>query len=124
MCDVFSTIGIVPYNKKKLEKIQENSKWQRFSGLNKKEKADEDSGIFDDETYRYSSNASKVYSRKAGLNHGNVFDREDDFSEEEDNQNGLGKVYKNMAQSQSNYMPGKIRSVKEIQSTSDFNIEE
>ena len=124
MCDVFSTIGIVPYNKKKLEKIQENSKWQRFSGLNKKEKTDEDSGIFDDETYRYSSNVSKAYSRKAGLNHGNVFDQQDDFSEEEDNHNGLGKVYKNMAQSQSNYMPGKIRSVKEIQSTNDFNIEE
>ena len=114
MCDVFSIIGVVPYNKKKLEKMQENSKWKRFSGLNKKEKSDEDSGVFDDETYRYTSNASKVYSRKAGLNNGNVAERDDDFSEEEDTHTGIGKVYKNMAQSQSNYMPGKIRSVKEV----------
>ena len=123
MCDAFSTIGIVPYNKKKLEKMQENSKWKRFSGLNKKD--DEDSGVYDDETYRYSSNASKVYSRKAGANNnGNVYEKDEDFSDEGDGQVGLGKVYKNMAQSQSNYMPGKIRSVKEIQATFDFNIEE
>ena len=54
MCDVFSTIGITPYNKKRLEKLQETTKWKRFSGLNKrtdstKNKDDEDSGIYDDD---------------------------------------------------------------------------
>ena len=48
----------------------------------------------------------------------------EEYSDDGDGQVGLGKVYKNMAQSQSNYMPGKIRSVKEIQSTFDFNTEE
>ena len=35
MSDVFSTIGIVPYNRKKFERAQETSYWNRFSGLTK-----------------------------------------------------------------------------------------
>jgi hypothetical protein len=33
MADVFNTIGVVPYNKKKLAKEQENTKWERFAGV-------------------------------------------------------------------------------------------
>jgi len=33
MTDIFSTIGIIPYSKKKLDKLEENSKWKRFSGI-------------------------------------------------------------------------------------------
>ena len=33
MTDVFSVIGITPYNKKKLERLQESTKWYRFSGM-------------------------------------------------------------------------------------------
>ena len=35
MADVFSVIGVTPYNKKKLERMQESTKWQRFSGMYK-----------------------------------------------------------------------------------------
>ena len=57
MCDVFSTMGITPYSKKRLEKMQETTKWKRFSGLNKqtgpaKNRDDEDSGIYDDDHQR------------------------------------------------------------------------
>ena len=33
MTDVFSTIGIVPYNRKKFERAQDTAYWKRFSGL-------------------------------------------------------------------------------------------
>ena len=36
MTDVFSTIGIVPYNRKKFERAQDTAYWKRFSGLGKK----------------------------------------------------------------------------------------
>lgn len=36
MTDVFSTIGIVPYNKKKFERAQDTAYWKRFSGLGKR----------------------------------------------------------------------------------------
>jgi tubulin polyglutamylase TTLL4 len=35
LTDIFGTIGIIPYSKKKLDKLEENSKWQRFSGIPK-----------------------------------------------------------------------------------------
>ena len=35
MTDIFGTIGIIPYSKKKLDKLEENSKWKRFSGISK-----------------------------------------------------------------------------------------
>ena len=35
MTDVFSTIGMVPYNRKKFERAQESNYWNRFSGLKK-----------------------------------------------------------------------------------------
>ena len=55
MCDTFSIIGITPYSKKRLEKLQETTKWKRFSGLSKRVDStknkdyDEDSGIYDDD---------------------------------------------------------------------------
>ena len=63
MCDVFSTIGITPYSKKRLEKMQETTKWKRFSGLNKqagstKNREDEDSGIHDDDHQRQGSSSN------------------------------------------------------------------
>ena len=36
MTDVFSTIGMVPYNRKKFERAQEFNYWNRFSGLTKR----------------------------------------------------------------------------------------
>jgi len=33
MCDIFNTIGMVPYNKKKLEKEEEINRWEKFSGI-------------------------------------------------------------------------------------------
>ena len=42
MTDVFSTIGIVPYNKKKFERSQETQYWKRFSGLGKRNHAPEE----------------------------------------------------------------------------------
>ena len=41
MTDVFSTIGIVPYNKKKFERSQDTAYWKRFSGLGKRVVPDE-----------------------------------------------------------------------------------
>lgn len=35
MTDIFSTIGMVPYNRKKFERAQESNYWNRFSGLTK-----------------------------------------------------------------------------------------
>ena len=136
MCDVFSTIGITPYSKKRLEKMQETTKWKRFSGLNKqagstKNREDEDSGIHDDDHQRQgsSSNQSKGLNAKKYVstwqNNGNaMYERDEYCSEDDDGNNAWSKTYQNMAQSQSNYMPGKIRSVKEIQGTTDFNVEE
>jgi hypothetical protein len=34
MADVFNTIGVIPYNKKKIAKEMETNKWERFAGLN------------------------------------------------------------------------------------------
>ena len=39
MTDVFSTIGVTPYSQKRLEKLQESSKWKRFTGLMKQANA-------------------------------------------------------------------------------------
>jgi hypothetical protein len=33
LSDVFNTIGIVPYNKKKIEKEMQAAKWEKFSGI-------------------------------------------------------------------------------------------
>ena len=61
----------------------------------------------------------------AWQNNGNVVQERDDYGSEDDcGDNAWSKTYQDMAQSQSNYMPGKIRSVKEIQGTTDFNVEE
>jgi tubulin polyglutamylase TTLL6/13 len=35
MADIFGIIGIIPYSKKRLDKLEEDSKWQRFSGIPK-----------------------------------------------------------------------------------------
>lgn len=35
MTDIFGTIGIIPYSKKKLDRLEEDSKWKRFSGITK-----------------------------------------------------------------------------------------
>lgn len=36
LSDVFQTIGVIPYSKKKLEKEMEEKKWERFSGIQTK----------------------------------------------------------------------------------------
>jgi len=35
MADIFNTIGLMPYSKKKLEKEQEAIKWEKFAGISK-----------------------------------------------------------------------------------------
>ena len=33
LTDIFNTIGVVPYSRKKLAKEMENNKWEKFTGI-------------------------------------------------------------------------------------------
>lgn len=35
MTDIFGTIGIIPYKKKALDRMEEGTKWKRFAGITK-----------------------------------------------------------------------------------------
>ena len=58
-------------------------------------------------------------------NYGNVNKKDDDDGDSSEGENiAWTQTQNNMAQSQSNYVQSRIRSVKELQSTYDWNIEE
>ena len=70
MTDVFSTIGIVPYNKKKFERAQEYSRWNRFSGIPKpgsgnKEKKGVGHAALDSEKYYDEDEAERTNDLRA-----------------------------------------------------------
>jgi hypothetical protein len=48
MTDIFGTLGIIPYSKKKLDKLEEDSKWKRFSGISKAHQRRKDAELTDD----------------------------------------------------------------------------
>jgi hypothetical protein len=102
MTDIFGLVGIVPYSKKRLDKLEENSKWKRFSGIPKAQQkfAGEECDSPQDSPCK----------------HGNVI--------ADDESSGGQNVHEYVAQSQSNYLPSMIRPVKELQHTTDLNTEE
>ncbi len=36
LSDIFNTIGVVPYNRKKIEKEMEAARWEKFAGIQTK----------------------------------------------------------------------------------------